>query len=208
MYFFLSYTLTTLSCFWNWLCISLTYYPRPWGGCHSMNFSHSPPLRHQKQTLFLIPFLICDIHYALTVQLSNLLSLRMGWNGNQEWILDAECQWKHYCRKCCLFHKTSVYTFVSANSKHQWDTKGNWARHICCTHFVIIKNNISSLKHGDKAKATPLQLPYQNILFVLPHSIHHRCLFGHTRDSGYAGAAVLQLWNFPPETTRLLTNKT
>ena len=117
------------------------------GGCHSMNFSHSPPLRHQKQTLFLIPFLICDIHYALTVQLSNLLSLRMGRNGNQEWILDAECQWKHYCRKCCLFHKTSVYTFVSANSKHQWDTKGNWARHICCTHFVIIKNNISSLKH-------------------------------------------------------------
>ena len=93
--------LTALLCFWNLLCISPTHYHTPWRGqCHSMNFFHSPPLPHQTQTIFLTPYLICDIHYALAPHLSNLHSLRLGWNGNQEQILGAECVWfTLFCRK-------------------------------------------------------------------------------------------------------------
>ena len=50
---------------------------------------------------------------------------------------------------------------------------GNWVRPVCCTYFMIIKNN-GSLKNVDKTNITPSQVCYQNILADLPYSSYHR----------------------------------
>lgn len=57
------------------------------------------------------------------------------------------------------------------------------------------------------AKATSLQFYYQNSLVVLLHFICGRFVLGHTGSSGHTGAAIVWLWNFPPETTGFLTSK-